>query len=418
MDIKKDVTERFIRYVKIDTQSHESEGPEDSKKYPSTEKQKDLSRQLVKELQELGIKDAAMDEWGYVMGTLPSNVDNNPPVIGLISHVDTSPAASGKDVNPLFHKNYDGGIIKYPEADWQVLDPNKFPALKKKIGHTLITSNGDTLLGADDKAGVAEIMSTIAYLQANPDISHGDIKIGFTCDEEIGAGVDHFDIKKFGADYAYTVDGETMGTIEDETFCADSADLTIKGIEIHPGFAKDRLVNSVVIASEFVGMLPRNRAPETTEGREGYLHAYTIKGGVDKTQIKLIIRDFTEDGLKKLEQILIDNVKTLKEKYPQAEIDLKINEQYRNMKLYLEDKSEVIELALKAVEKAGLKPVKGIIRGGTDGSRLSAMGLPTPNIFTGGHNFHSTKEWISQDDMVVVVSVLSELCQIWSEQNK
>jgi tripeptide aminopeptidase len=415
MDIKKDLLERFSRYVKIDTQSKEPETEDDKNRFPSTEKQKDLSRLLVEELIEIGVTDAVMDEWGYVMATLPSNVDHFVPVVGLIAHVDTSPAASGKNVQPIIHENYNGGVIEYPNATWQTLDPKDELELAEKIGHTIITSNGTTLLGADNKAGVAEIMATIKYLSENPEISHGSIRIGFTCDEEIGAGVNHFEVDRFNAKYAYTVDGETVGIIENETFCADSAMLEIKGIDIHPGFAKDRLVNSVVIASRFIEALPRNKAPETTEDREGYLHAYTINGGVDKTVIKLIIRDFEEAGLYKLEDQLKAIVKNLQDEYPKAELNLKIEEQYRNMKLHVDKHPLVMELALKAVERVGIKPIQGIIRGGTDGARLSTMGLPTPNIFTGGHNFHSTKEWASLDDMVITVNTLLELAKIWAE---
>jgi tripeptide aminopeptidase len=415
MDIRTDVVDRFSRYVKIDTQSIEPNTPEEAKKYPSTEKQKDLGRLLVKELKELGIDDASMDEWGYVMATLPSTCDKDIQPFGLISHVDTSPSASGENVVPIFHENYDGGIIEYPANTKQVLDPVDAPELKNQIGNTIITSNGNTLLGADNKAGVAEIMSTVAYLSKNPDIKHGPIRVGFTCDEEIGAGVDHFDIKKFGTKFAYTVDGETIGFIENETFSADSGELEIKGIDIHPGFAKNRLVNSLVIASDFIHALPKDRAPETTEGREGYVHAYTIHGGVDKTVVKLIFRDFDNEGLKKTEDNCFKIIEDLKQKYPKAEFNLIIKEQYRNMKVHLDKYPQVTELAIEAVKRAGLKPRLDIIRGGTDGSRLSAMGLPTPNIFTGGHNFHSTREWISVEDMVSAVKTLIELSKIWAE---
>lgn len=415
MDILSDVVERFSRYVKIDTQSREPETAEEAKIYPSTEKQKDLGRILVAELHELGLTDAVMDEWGYVMATLPSNVEHTVPVIGLIAHMDTSPAASGKDVKPVMHENYNGGVIEYPNATWQTLSPADNPELAQKVGHTIITSDGTTLLGADNKAGVSEIMTTIKYLVQNPSVPHGTIRVGFTCDEEIGSGVNHFDINKFNAKYAYTVDGETVGIIENETFCADGATLTVKGIDIHPGFAKGRLVNALVIAAEFCAALPQDQAPETTEDREGYLHAYTINGGVDKTVVKLIIRDFEESGLKKLEAKMDEIIVDLKNKYPRAEIALEVKEQYRNMRYHVDKHPEVMELALKAVGRVGLEPVKGIIRGGTDGARLSAMGLPTPNIYTGGHNFHSTKEWISAQDMELTVKTLVELAKVWAE---
>jgi len=415
MDILNDVVERFSRYVRIDTQSREPENAEEAKRYPSTEKQKDLGRLLVEELKGLGLHDAVMDSWGYVMATLPSNVQHNVPVIGLIAHMDTSPAASGRDVEPIFHHNYQGGAIQYPSAGWQRLEPADNPELAEKIGHTIITSNGTTLLGADNKAGVSEIMSCARFFMEHPEIPHGTIRIGFTCDEEIGAGVDHFELNAFNAKYAYTVDGETVGIIENETFCADAATLTVTGTDIHPGFAKDRLVNAAIIAAEFCCALPRDKAPETTEHRQGYLHAYTINGGVDRTTVKLIIRDFEEAGLHALEEEMYGIVTRLRERYPKAELQLDVKEQYRNMRYHLEQYPEVMDYAVEAVRRVGLAPERGIIRGGTDGARLSAMGLPTPNIFTGGHNFHSTKEWISAQDMETTVKTLVELVKIWAE---
>ncbi|MBN2722809.1 MAG: peptidase T [Deltaproteobacteria bacterium] len=412
--MRNDVVERFCRYVKIDTQSREPENQEDYQRYPSTEKQKDLGRLLLKELHEMGLS-AEMDDWGYVMGTLESNIDKDAPVIGLIAHVDTSPAASGANVVPVFHEDYNGGEIHYPKASWQVLSPEDSPELANKQGHTIITSDGTTLLGADNKAGVSEIMTTVKYLLEHPEIKHGKLRIGFTCDEEIGAGVNHFDIEKFGARCAYTVDGETVGWIENETFCADSAELEIRGVDIHPGFAKNRLVNSLVIASRFILMLPRDKSPETTDGMEGYVHAYTLNGGVDRAVIKMIVRDFTDDGLRAFEAMMDDNIEVLKKEFPKAEFKLTIREQYKNMKYYLESHPEVTEHALEAAKRAGLTPVLGSIRGGTDGSRLSAMGLPTPNIFTGGHNFHSTREWISTQDMEKTVETLIELAKLWAE---
>ncbi len=415
MDIRSDVVDRFVRYVKVDTQSQEPENTAGSHPYPSTEKQKDLGYMLVQDLNGIGLENVEIDQWGYVTATLPSNVSHDVPVIGLIAHMDTSPAASGKDVVPLFHENYDGGIIHYPEAPWQVLDPAECPELKNQVGNTIITSSGTTLLGADNKAGVSEIISAIRFLRENPDIPHGTIRLGFTCDEEIGAGVDHFDIEKFGAKYAYTVDGETVGIIENETFCADAAELEVKGIEIHPGFAKDRLVNAALIAARFITRLPRESAPETTEGRQGYVHAYTIKGGVDKTVVKMIVRDFEESGLKVFEDMMQGIVEDLKKEFPKAEINLRVFEQYRNMRYHVDQHPRVMEAAMEAVRAAGREPVPGVIRGGTDGARLSAMGLPTPNIFTGGHNFHSTREWISVEDMVFTVKTLVELARVWAK---
>ncbi len=415
MDIRSDVINRFVKYVKIDTQSQEPESPQGPHPYPSTEKQKDLGRVLLEELEAMGLEDATMDEWGYVMATLPSNVRHEVPVIGLIAHMDTSPAASGANVRPLFHENYQGGVIEYPDAPWQKLDPADCPELKNHLGHTIITSAGDTLLGADNKAGVAEIMSAVRYLREHPEIPHGAIRVAFTCDEEIGAGVDHFDIAKFGAKYAYTVDGETVPVIENETFCADGAELIVKGIEIHPGFAKDRLVNASLIAANFVSRLPREHSPENTEGRQGYIHAYTIKGGVDQCSVKLIIRDFEEQGLQAFEKIMQDIVEDLRREFPKAEIELKVHQQYRNMRYAIDQHPQVIDAAMKAVKAAGREPRLGVIRGGTDGARLSAMGLPTPNIFTGGHNFHSTREWISVEDMEFTVKTLVELARVWAQ---
>jgi len=414
MDIRSDVVARFVRYVQVDTQSQEPEHPAGPHPYPSTEKQKDLGYMLVQDLNEIGLENVEIDQWGYVTATLPSNVEHEVPVIGLIAHMDTSPAASGKDVKPLFHENYPGGTIHYPDAPWQVLDPADCPELNNQIGNTIITSSGNTLLGADNKAGVSEIVSAVRFLKENPQVPHGAIRVGFTCDEEVGAGVEHFDIEKFAAQYAYTVDGETVGIIENETFSADSAELEVKGVEIHPGFAKGRLVNAALIASHFITRLPRESAPETTDGREGYLHAYTIKGGVDRTVVKMLVRDFDDEGLKRFEEKLRSIADDLRHEYPKAEINLTVNEQYRNMRLHIDKHPRVIEAAMEAVKAAGREPRLGVIRGGTDGSRLSAMGLPTPNIFTGGHNFHSTREWVSAEDMVFTVKTLVELARIWA----
>jgi len=414
MDIRSDVVTRFVKYVQVDTQSQEPEHPAGPHPYPSTEKQKDLGYILVQDLNEIGLENVEIDSWGYVTATLPSNVEHEVPVVGLIAHMDTSPAASGKDVKPLFHENYQGGQIHYPDAPWQVLDPVDCPELNNQVGNTIITSSGTTLLGADNKAGVSEIMSAIRFLKENPQVKHGPIRVAFTCDEEIGAGVEHFDLEKFNAQYAYTVDGETVGIIENETFSADGAELEVKGVEIHPGFAKDRLVNAALIAAHFITRLPRESAPETTDGRQGYLHAYTVKGGVDRTIVKLLVRDFDDEGLKRFEELMQSIVHDLRCEYPKAEINLTINEQYRNMRLHIDKHPRVIEVAMEAVKAAGREPLLGVIRGGTDGSRLSAMGLPTPNIFTGGHNFHSTREWVSAEDMVFTVKTLVELARIWA----
>ena len=410
--------ERFLRYVKIDTQSRE--GVED--KFPSTEKQKELSKLLVKELRELGLKDAEMDEYGYVMATLPSNLSEGErsqvPAIGFIAHVDTSPEVSGKDVKPIIHRNYRGGDIVLPGAPDQVIKFEENPALKDHIGDDIITSDGTTLLGADDKAGIAEIMTAIEYLLNHPEIKHGDIRIAFTPDEEVGNGTKYFDKEKFGVKYAYTVDGESIGEIENETFNASGAVFTIHGINVHPGYAKNKLVNAVKIASFIVQEIDKYPAPENTEKREGYLHPYVIEGGVEKCMIKVLIRDFETSGMKEKEKILNDIKKAAESKFPGSKVELEIKESYKNMKIKLEEDPRVVEYALEAVKMAGLEPKLQIIRGGTDGAKLCFMGVLTPNIFTGGHNFHSKQEWISLQAMEKAVETIVNLVKIWTEKSK
>ena len=411
------MVKRFLKYVQIDTQSSE-----ESQSYPSTEKQLNLSRLLLEELNAMGVE-ARLTAHGYVFATLPSNLpedhSHEVPPIGLIAHVDTSPDVSGANVKPVIHKNYDGGLITLPADKSQVIDPAENPALKNCLGHDIITTDGTTLLGADNKAGVAEIMTALEYLIGHPEIPHGDIKIAFTVDEEVGRGTEHFDLKEFGAKYAYTIDGETAGEIEDETFCADSAEARIYGINVHPGFAKSKMVNALKIAADFLSRLPKDAlSPETTEKREGYLHPNTISGNVELVEIKMLVRDFTVEGLKEkekfLEKIRVDVLKD----WPKARIDLKVTESYRNMKYVLEKYPFVTDYALEAVRRSGLKPLRNIIRGGTDGARLSFMGLPTPNVFTGGHNFHSKREWISISDMEKAVETILHLMQIWAERGE
>ncbi len=406
--------DRFLNYVKFDTQSSE-----ESDTYPSTEKQKELGRYLVKELQELGLEDVEMDKHGYVFATLPSNVDYDVPVIGLIAHMDTSPEVSGANVKPVIHENYQGQDIVLPGDPEQVLKFDKNPALKDCIGHDIVTSDGTTLLGADNKAGIAEIMGAIQYLIENPEIKHGKIRIAFTVDEEVGTGTKYFDVKKFGADYAYTIDGETAGEIEDETFCADTAKVTIKGVNVHPGYAKGKMINGIKIAAELIDRLPKDTmSPETTEGREGYLHPHAIKGSVELTEIVFLVRDFTVEGLKEKEAFLQSICDDLSKKYAPASVSMEVEESYRNMKYKIDEDPKVVEYAIEAVKRAGLTPKQSLIRGGTDGSRLSYMGLLTPNIFTGGHNFHSKKEWISVQDMQKAVETIVHLMQIWAEKSK
>jgi len=412
-DMEKRLLERFFWYVKIDTQSKED--VEDQ--YPSTEKQKDLSALLAEELKELGLKDAKMDKYGYVMATLPSNLSKEKsskvPIIGFLAHVDTSPDVSGKNVTPVVHADYQGKDIVLPGDKTQIIRVKQNPDLKNKIGDDIITSDGTTLLGADNKAGNTEIMAMIEYLQEHPDIQHGTLKIGFTPDEEVGNGTKYFDVKKFGADFAYTVDGEKAGEIENETFNAAQAVFRIKGVNVHPGYAKGKMVNAVRVAADILKEMELDPAPETTEKREGYLHPYAVEGGVENVTIKILLRDFEMEGIDAKEKRLENIQKTITKKYPKAQIELDIKQQYKNMRFKLEEDPRVVEYALEAVEKAGMKSKLQIIRGGTDGAKLCYRGLLTPNIFTGGHNFHSKIEWISVEDMEKAVNTLVNLVQIW-----
>ena len=410
--IRHTVTDRFLRYVKIDTQSD----PE-SKTVPSTEKQKDLGRLLVKELQEMGVEDAHLDEKGYVYATLPATTTRQVPVICFCSHMDTSPDCSGKNVNPIMHKNYDGKDIVLPNDKTQVIRVAEHPALAEQKGNDIITADGTTLLGADNKAGVAEIMDAVHHLINNPQIKHGTVKILFTPDEEIGRGVDHVDMKKLGADFGYTIDGETAGYIEDETFSADAVTINVYGVSAHPGFAKDKMENAIKIASEIIDHLPKDKfSPETTEKKEGFIHPVSVTGILEKATLKFIIRDFTEEGLKKLAHLLEDITVSIINKYPKSHYDFTVQEQYRNMKQVLDKHPHVVEYALEAIRRSGLTPVRNSIRGGTDGSRLSYMGLPCPNIFAGEHAFHSKQEWVSVQDMQKAVETIVNLCMIWEEK--
>ncbi|MBN1997454.1 peptidase T [candidate division KSB1 bacterium] len=405
-------TDRFLKYVTFDTQSSES-----SDSYPTTSKQKNLGRFIVKELLALGLEDAAMDEWGYVTATLAANISYRVPVIGLIAHLDTSPDVSGANVKAILHKNYQGEDIHLPSGITISVDEN--PKLKQQIGSDIFTSDGSTLLGADNKAGIAEIMDAISYLIQHPEIPHGTIKIAFTPDEEVGRGTEHFDVKKFGADYAYTIDGESAGEVEDETFCADSVNMTISGVNVHPGYAKNKLVNAIKIAAAVIEQLPKqNMSPETTEKRQGYIHPHYISGSVETAVIKYLIRDFTIEGLHEKEEVLKKTAQKVLANFPKASLDFEIVEYYRNMKYELDKDPKVVQYALEAVKRTGLTAVKNIIRGGTDGAKLSYAGLLTPNIFTGGHNFHSRQEWISVQDMQKAVDVIIHLVQIWCEKSK
>jgi len=410
VEIGQTVAERFLRYVKYDTQS-----APDSKTYPSTEKQKELGRQIVEELKGLGLKDASIDEHGYVTATLPSNVQRSVPVVGFIAHMDTSPELTGKDVKAEVHENYAGEDIVLLGDRTQVLRCSENPELSKKIGNGIITSDGTTLLGADDKAGVAVIVDAVHYLVNSPEIQHGTIKVGFTPDEEVGRGVEYFDVRKFGALYAYTMDGETLGDVENETFSADSVRVTFRGISFHPGYAKGRLVNSIKIASTFVDKLPKDRiSPETTEKTEGYVHPNVIEGGVESTSVRFIIRDFDDDELKRKEETLRALAEETVRSYPGSNFTFEVKESYRNMKRVLDKHPQVVEKAMQAVRMAGLQPRLERIRGGTDGASLCYKGLPTPNLASGQHNFHSKLEWVSIQDMKKASEIIVNLVKIWA----
>lgn len=405
--------ERFFSYVKIDTQSSE-----ESTDFPSTQKQLNLSNKLKEELKAMGLDKVEVTKWGYVLATLKTNQDKekNVPTIALIAHVDTSPDVSGENVNPQIHKNYDGGDIVLSQDGSVVLKIEEHPYLKEKKGETLITTDGSTLLGADNKAGITEIICALEFLIKNPDCPRPNIRVIFTPDEEVGRGTEHITTEEIKADYGYTIDGEKLGEIEDETFCADSVEIKITGVNVHPGYAKDKLVNAIKIGTEIVEDFPKDRmSPETTEKREGYIHPYHFSGGGEETIIKILIRDFEEKGLKEKEAFIKDIVDSMAEKYPKANIDFTVRESYRNMKIVLDKHPVVIEKAIKAIKMAGLKPEKTIIRGGTDGARLSFMGLPTPNVFTGGSNFHSKYEWITLEDMQKASEVIVHLMKLWSE---
>src|SRR5665213_1417734 len=406
------VTERFLRYVVIDTQSDPA-----SPTCPSTDKQKNLGRLLASELQAIGITDSHLDEHGYVYATIPATTDKKVPVICFCSHMDTSPDCTGKDVKPQIVRNYRGGDIALPGDSTQVIRAADHPALADQIGNDIITTDGTTLLGADNKAGVAEIMDAAAFLMRHPEIKHGTIKILFTPDEEIGRGVDKADLKKLGADFAYTMDGETAGNVEDETFSADGAIITIEGVSTHPGFAKGKMEHAIKIAAAIVDRLPKNTcSPETTEGKEGFLHPIGISGTLEKATLSFIVRDFTDAGLREKGVLLESIVREVMTDFPRSSYRLDIKPQYRNMKQVIDAHPEIIDNAMEAVRRTGLKPVKTSIRGGTDGSRLSFVGLPCPNIFAGEHAFHSRLEWVSVQDMEKAVQTIVHLATIWEER--
>ncbi|WP_212006256.1 peptidase T [Chitinophaga sp. HK235] len=406
------VDTRFIRYAQIDTQSDPQ-----STSFPTTEKQKDLSRLLVKELQEMGITDAEMDEHGYVYATIPANTDKQVPVICFCSHVDTSSDSSGTGVKPIVHRNYDGGDIVLPDDQTVVISSREHPYLGSKKGDDIITASGTTLLGADDKAGVAEIMDAANYLMTHPEVKHGAIRILFTPDEEVGRGVEKADMKKLAAQFGYTMDGGELGSLEDENFSADGAKITVYGVSAHPGAAKGKLISAIKIAGEIVDALPKDGlSPETTEDREGFIHPVRISGTVEKTEIDFIIRDFDTSSLEAHESFLRRVMDKVLDRHPGARATLKVTEQYRNMKEVLDQHPEVTAYAAEAIRRAGVQPLKMSIRGGTDGSRLSFMGLPCPNIFTGEMALHSKHEYVSIQDMQKAVQTIVYLAQVWEEK--
>lgn len=409
------VVQRFLRYVTVDTQSSEI-----SHSVPSSPGQRIFQEQLCKELCDLGLKEVTLDEHSTLMATIESNIDRPVPTIGFIAHVDTSPEVSGLNVKPQLHENYQGEPLNLKSenatAGEYVLTAQQSKNLRDHIGDTIITSDGSTLLGADNKAGVAEIMTLVERLQQDPSIPHGKIRIAFTCDEEIGQGTRYFNLPKFGCEYAYTVDGETPGEIENETFCADDASIVFQGVNVHPGYAKNKMVNAVRAATYFVQLFPMELAPENTDDREGYMHPRSISGSVEEMVVKVIMRDFEEENLKRYGALLHEFAAKTREKYPLVPITIDIQPRYRNMRYVLEKYPQVVEYALQATQRTGLTPHLRHIRGGTDGSHLTLMGLPTPNIFTGGHLFHSRLEWIGVSSMVKTVETLVHLVQIWVEK--
>lgn len=395
------VINRFLRYVKFDTSSSEQ-----SDSIPTTKKQLELGKKLLEELKKIGIKDVLLDQNGYVMGTLPGNIDEKVPCVGFISHMDTSPEISGEGVNPQIIQRYDGNDIVLNKGKNIVLRTDDFPEIKKYIGQTIITSDGNTLLGADDKAGIAEIMTAMEYIVSHPEIKHGDVKVAFTPDEEVGKGPNYFDVKKFNAKFAYTIDGGEIGELEFENFNAASAKIQIKGRNVHPGYAKNKMINSLLIANEFIDMLPKDETPETTEGYEGFYHLVSVNGGVDKTYISYIIRDFNTKSFQSRKNFIEECALVINRKYGKNTIQINIKDQYKNMRERIEPVKYIVEIAKRAMVEANVKPKILPIRGGTDGARLSFEGLPTPNIFTGGHNFHGRYEYIPVLSMEKAVKVI------------
>ena len=407
------VLDRFLRYVQLDTQSDER-----SSTYPSTDKQLVLLRALVDELRAIGLADAAMDEHGYVMATIPATTaKRDVPTIGFIAHVDTSPEMPGAGVKPIVHRAWDGRDIVLPDVPDAVLRKTEIPALVEQVGHDIVTASGTTLLGADNKAGVAEIVTAAEYLIRHPEIAHGPVRIAFTPDEEVGRGTLHFDVAKFGAACAYTMDGGQRGEVEIESFSADAMTVTFHGFNTHPGYAKGHMVNAIKVAATFIESLPQDSlSPETTDGMEGFVHPYVVQASVDKTSVRLLVRDFVTAGLGEKERMLESLAHKAAEHHPGARVELHIEESYRNMREVLDTRPDIAEYACEAVRRAGLEVRRSSIRGGTDGSRLSFMGLPCPNLFAGEHNFHSRLEWVSVQDMEKAVEVIVHLARLWEER--
>jgi len=401
------VLDRLLRYVRVDTQS-----ARDRTSSPSTPGQLELGRLLVDELRAVGLDDAEQDANGYVFATLPATVAGA-PVIGLLAHLDTSPDESGTGVEPIVHRDYDGGVIELPRRG-TVLDPERMPELLDAVGHDIVTTSGDTLLGADDKAGMAEVMAAVAYLAAHPELPRPTIRVGFTPDEEVGEGASLFDIERFGAVCAYTLDGSSAGELQDETFTAAAADLVIHGVDVHPGFATGKLVNASRLAGKILAALPADRAPETTSGRDGFIHVYSVEGGAGTATIRAIVRDFDDAKLAEHVAVLRETAEGVVATEPRARLELDVRPQYPNMRVYLDERPEVVAAAEEALRLEGYEPLRTPIRGGTDGSVLSARGLPTPNLFTGGHEYHSVREWASLQEMAGAAAVAVRLAGVWA----
>jgi tripeptide aminopeptidase len=412
--------DRFLSYARIETTSDE-----ESETTPSSPCQWDLARLLESELRELGLANVILDQHGYVYGRLPERLpagaprSGKIPTVGLVAHMDVSPQVSGQNVEPIVHRRYGGGPIALPGAPDVILTPEDDPPLGECVGLDIVTSDGTTLLGADDKAGIAVIMTALETLQRHPEIGHGPIAVAFTVDEEIGRGVDRFDLERFGAEVAYTIDGSGVGEIEDETFCADTMIVTVHGRNVHPGYAKGKLVNSMKVAAGLLAGLPKDRlSPETTDGREGYVHPHALEGNEERTVVRLLIRDFTVQGLEALEGMVREQATAVERAYPGSAIAIEVKPSYRNMKVVLDRRPEAAAFAEDAIRAAGLPVIRKPVRGGTDGARLSFMGLPTPNLFAGGHNFHSQREWVAVQHMEQSVEVVLRLLGIWAERGE